>query len=93
LPSPRPSWAPGDEPGDVEEFDRDVPDAVVTAVVTTPLLAVYTGTAGTDGRHAAIRVDSSKRVVGDVDVGHRRGGVERRLAGVRLAGQCDRDHV
>ncbi len=74
----------GDESGYVDEFDGDVTDAVLA--VAAALVAVEAGTAGASVRDAAVRVDGREGVVRHVDLGERRGRVERRFAGVRLAG-------
>jgi len=61
-----------DQPGDVEQFDGDVPLAVAAVVPAAALLAVETGAVGADVAHAAVRVDGCERVVADVDVRLRR---------------------
>jgi len=67
----------GNEPGNVEQLDRNVAFPVAAAVRAAALLAVETGALGPDVSHPAVGVDGRERVVRDIDVGHRRGGVER----------------
>ncbi|CDK39810.1 hypothetical protein BN903_49 [Halorubrum sp. AJ67] len=82
-----------DEPGHVEQFDRDVPFPVAAVLRAAALLAVETRAARPHVGHPAVGVDGRERVVRDVDVGLRGGGVEGGLAGVRLARERDRDHA
>jgi len=82
-----------DQTGHVEQFHGDVALACPTVLVATALFPGETRTLRPDVAHPPVRVDGRKGVVSHVDVGLGRGLVERRLAGVWLARQGDREHA
>lgn len=93
VPQAFPLVCTGDESGDVDQFDWDVAFAVLAVVSVTALVALEARTLRSDVADAPISVDCRERVVGDVNLGHGRRGVERGLAGVWFSGKCNREHA